>query len=72
MIFNFHNQPLFEPLAEAELKFLTWKTVFVVTMALTARLSEVHALSFADLMFEDNYKFAVLSTKPDFQPKTNR
>ena len=68
----FLNQPLLEPSSEAELKFLTWKMVFLVTMALAARFSEVHALSFAELGFEDNYKFAVLSTIPEFQPETNR
>ena len=64
MILKYLNQPLSEPLAEAELKFLPWKTVFLVTMALAARSSEGHALSFAELGFEDNYKFAVLFTVP--------
>ena len=36
------------------------------------RSSEVHALSFAELGFKDNYRFAVLATLPGFQPKTNR
>ena len=72
MILNFFNQPLFELLSEAELKFLTWKTVFLGKKALAPRLSEVHAISFAELGFEDNYKYAVLSTVPEFQPKTNR
>ena len=69
MILNFLNQPLFDPLSEAEPMFLTWKMIFLVTMALAAGSSEVHTLSFAELGFEDNYKFAVLSTVPEFQPK---
>ena len=40
VILNFLNQPLFEPLSQAELRFLTWKTVFLVTMALAVRSSE--------------------------------
>ena len=68
MILNF----LYQPLAEAELKFLTWKTGFLVTMALAARSSEVCALSFPQFGFEDNYKSVVLSTVPEFQPKTNK
>ena len=71
MILNFLNQPLFALLSKAELKFLTWKTVFLVAMALAAILSEVHVLSFAELGFGDNSKFAVLSTLPEFQPQTN-
>ena len=51
---------------------LTWKRIFLVTMALAARSSEEHALSFADLRFEDNYKFAVLFTIPEFQSKTDK
>ena len=58
-------------MAKAELKFLTWKTVFLVTLAMAARSSEVHALSFSDLAFEDNYKFAVVQPLPEFQAITN-
>ena len=70
---GYDSQPpqpiLFEPLAEAELKVQTWKMVFLVTMAPVARSSEVNALSFTELSFEDNYKFAVSSNVLKFQPK---
>ena len=71
MVLNFLTQSPFEPLAQADLKFLTWKTVFLVTLAMAARASEVHALSFADLAFEDNYKFAVVQPIPEFIAKTS-
>ena len=41
-------------------------------MALAARSSDIHALSFAELGFEDNFRFTVLATLLKFQPKTNR
>ena len=37
---------------------------------MAARCSEVHALTFEDLAFEDNYRYAVVSASPDFQSKT--
>ena len=70
LVLNFLTQSPFEPLAQADLKFVTWKTVFLVTFAMAARSSEVHALSFADLGFEDNYKFAVVQPILEFQAKT--
>ena len=35
----------FEPLSTCEMKFLTWKTVFLVALATASRVSEIHALS---------------------------
>ena len=35
----------YEPLDQASLQFLTWKTVFLLTMASAKRRSEIHALS---------------------------
>ena len=37
------NQPPFEPQEEAGLKFLTWKTVFLLALASGKRRSEIHA-----------------------------
>ena len=41
-----------------------------MTMVLAARSSEVHAPSFVEFGFENNYKFAVLSTVPDTENVT--
>jgi hypothetical protein len=38
----------YEPLDQASLQFLTWKTVFLLTMASAKRRSEIHALSIED------------------------
>ena len=43
----------FEPLDSCELKFLTWKTVFLVATATASRVSELHALS----VNPDNLRF---------------
>lgn len=42
----------FEPIECIDLKFLTWKTVFLVVMASAAQVSEIHALS----INESNYR----------------
>ena len=46
--------PPFEPLTTCDLKFLTWKTVFLVALASASRVSEIHALSIkkGNLRFE--------------------
>ena len=62
MVLNFICQTLFEPISGADLKFVTWKTVFLVTLAMAARASEVHALSFKELAFDEGWKFATVST----------
>ena len=71
LVLNFLCQEPFEPIAEADLKFVTWKTVFLVTLAMAARSSEVHALSFNDLAFDENYRFATVQPVPEFIPKTH-
>ena len=38
----------YEPLAQADLQHLTWKTVFLLTLASAKRRSEIHALSMED------------------------
>ncbi|KAK3092126.1 hypothetical protein FSP39_025396 [Pinctada imbricata] len=46
----------FEPLGSCDLKYLTWKTVFLVAMATASRVSEIHALSIDSqhMRFEKN------------------
>ena len=45
LVLNALTKPPFEPLRAIDLKFLTWKTVFLVALASAARVSEIHALS---------------------------
>ena len=39
------TRPPFEPLAKADMKFVSWKTVFLLAFASAKRRSELHALS---------------------------
>ena len=71
LVLNFLCKEPFEPLAKADIKYITWKTVFLVTLAMAARASEVHALSCAELAFDEHYRFATVQSVPEFIPKTN-
>ena len=70
MILSFLIQHPFEALSEADLKLLSCKTVFLVTLALAGRSSEVQAFSFAESELENNCSFRVLATLADFQLKS--
>lgn len=61
----------FEPLHSAEIRFLTWKTVFLISFASARRRSEIHALSSdpACLRFSPNYTQVSLRTDPTFLAK---
>lgn len=77
----------FEPLAACNLKYLTWKTVFLLAMATAARVSELQALSvntnnlrieragirlLPDLQFLAKTQRANKAWKPMFIPRFNR
>ena len=61
----------YEPLSQASLKFLTFKTVFLITLASGRRRSEVHALSghSSCLRFGRNYSSVTIRTEPSFLAK---
>mgnify|MGYP003411280990 len=61
------KKEVFEPLQEASLLRPTQKTVFLVTLATAARVSEIHALSASAecLRFIDNGSVSLL-TSPGF------
>ena len=44
--------PPFEPLAEATLQHLTWKTCFLLAFATAARVSELHAIDVTQVTFD--------------------
>ena len=54
------SKPPYEPLWEASLKHLTFKTVFLLAMASAGRRSELQALVFARNMYSSNLKGLVL------------
>ena len=64
------KKEVFEPLQEASLLRPTQKTVFLVTLATAARVSEIHALSASAecLRFIDNGSVSLL-TSPGFIAK---
>ena len=60
----------FEPLATADLKYLTWKTTFLLAVTSAARVSELQALdSNPDLSRVSKYS-ALLRLNPAFIPKS--
>ena len=61
----------YEPLNQASLQFLTWKTVFLLTMASSKRRSEIHALSIEEshLRFDSSDGSVTLLCQPGFLAK---
>ena len=62
----------YEPLDQASLQHLTWKTAFLLTLASSKRRSEIHALSVEDghCRFNNNNASVTLLTQPGFLAKT--
>ena len=63
------TQPPFEPQEEAALKFLTWKTVFLLALASGKRRSEIHAWTLDGLLCLDDWDQIQLSPSPSFIAK---
>ena len=66
------SKPPFEPLRSAELKYLTWKTVFLIALASAARVSELHALSTCDTCLRIEVSGIRLFPKLEFLAKNQR
>ena len=62
-------QPPFEPQEEAALKFLTWKTVFLLALASGKRRSEIHAWTLDGLLCLCDWDQIQLSPSPSFIAK---
>lgn len=58
----------FEPLGEAALDKLTFKTIFLVTFAAGARRSEIHAA--VKVKWKEDFTTVILCTNPKFLSKT--
>ena len=63
------TQPPFEPQEEAALKFLTWKTVFLLALASGKRRSEIHAWTLDGLLCLGDWDQIQLSPSPSFIAK---
>ncbi|MEW8546512.1 MAG: hypothetical protein AB2693_23605, partial [Candidatus Thiodiazotropha sp.] len=61
----------FEPLSSSSLKFLTWKTVFLISLASGRRRSEIHALSATSgsVNFSADKSSVILHSFPGFLAK---
>ena len=58
------TKPPFEPLKDAPLKSLTFKTVFLMTLASGTRRGEVHAWTFKSLKYKTGWMSQLLLHQP--------
>ena len=70
LVLNHLSQAPFEPLATAPIKYVTWKTAFLTLLASGSRCSEVHALEYMSLKFQEKYLYATIEPVQDFKAKT--
>ena len=69
MVLQSLTQAPFEPMALAPLKWVTFKTCFLVTLASGKRRSEVHALLHSRLRTDDNWSKVILEPSNRFIAK---
>ena len=62
------KQP-FEPLGKASLKLLTFKTVFLLTLASGKRRGEIHAWTFSSLSYKENWSQVTFAPSTAFLAK---
>ena len=63
------SRPPFEPMSSAALKYVTWKTAFLLAITSCRRVSELQALSSKEPFTSIRGDFASLRTVPSFLPK---
>jgi hypothetical protein len=56
----------FEPIGKASIKFLTFKTVFLLALATGARVSEINAIDCNSIHFKPNYTEVTVSPCIEF------
>jgi hypothetical protein len=61
----------FEPMSNATVQHLTWKTAFLVALASGKRRGEMHAFLASRVSFAENREFVSLSVGPQFLSKTH-
>ena len=62
-------QPPFEPMYQASLKHLTYKCVFLLSLACSGRISEIHSLAFDKIKHSKDWQTVYLEPKSDFLAK---
>ena len=70
LVLQAFTEPPFEPFDQAKIKLVTFKTVFLITLALGARRSEIHALRQDNIMRDETWSKVTLQTDPEFVSKT--
>ena len=68
VLMSLTNAP-FEPLKDASLKILTFKTFFLMALAAGKRKGEVHAWTFSSLRHKPHWKEITISPSPAFLAK---
>ena len=63
------TKPPFEPLKDASLKILTFKMVFLLTLAFGRRRGKVHAWTFKSLKHKTGWKEVTVAPSSDFLAK---
>lgn len=65
------QEALFEPLEQADLKIVSYKTALLLTLTTMKRVGELHALSInpACIRFTQNFSRVILWPNPAFVPK---
>ena len=69
MVLHQLKQPPFEPLEEAPLKYVTWKTVFLLALASGKRRSEIHTWTLDGLLCLGDWDQIQLTPSPSFIAK---
>ncbi len=65
------KKPPFVDMVNGNLKFITWKTVFLLLLAVGARRGEVHAIDSSSITQLDNFRSMVMKPNPVFMAKTH-
>ena len=69
MILHALTKQPFEPLGKGSLKLLTFKTVFLLTLASGKRRSEIHAWTYSSLSYKENWSQVTLAPSTTFLAK---
>ena len=59
----------FEPIRTSDLKWLTWKTAFLLLLAMGGRRGELQAIDSSTIRIVGNWDSVVLNPKPEFVAK---
>jgi hypothetical protein len=62
----------YEPIASADLKYLTFKTLFLIWLAAGARRGEIHALDTKKVLQYENWQKVTIGPNPKFLPKNHK